>query len=261
MVRILQITDLHILAQPGQTLLGVDTGRSFSDVLQKARREQSDVRLVLLTGDLAQDPVVETYTRLRGWLQTSGWEYYCLPGNHDDPALMAASLCGSRVHYQQQILLDHWQIICLDSSVRGSPGGFLAEAQLDYLEACLSRYPGHHALVALHHHPILTGSAWLDTMVLGNKDSFMVLLQRFPQVRVVLSGHVHQCMSLDRNGVRFLATPATCFQFKPHTEAFALDEKPPGYRWLELGDEGSFTTGVERLDDLPQGLDRASSGY
>lgn len=261
MVRIIQITDLHILAQSGQTLLGVDTGGSFVDVLKKAVGEQENVRLVLLTGDLAQDPVVETYARLRSWLQMTDWEYYFLPGNHDNPALMASCLCCDQVHDQRQIVLDHWQLISLDSSVQGSPGGFLAQDQLDHLEACLASYPDHHALIALHHHPVMTGSAWLDTMVLGNRDQFMVLLQRFPQVRGVLTGHVHQSLDIDRNGVRFLATPATCFQFKPYSEAFALDEKPPGYRWLELGDDGSFSTGVERLNDLPKGLDSTSSGY
>ncbi|MGI9211168.1 MAG: 3',5'-cyclic-AMP phosphodiesterase [Methylococcaceae bacterium] len=261
MVRILQITDLHILAQPGQTLLGVDTEASFREILSKAVTEQDDIRLVLLTGDLAQDPEPSTYTRLLGWLQETDWDYAFIPGNHDDLTLMISCLSGDKTGYRPHILLDNWQIICLDSSVEGSPSGFLVEDQIRYMEHCLVNHPECHTLIALHHHPIATGSTWLDTMVLGNKDEFLAVVHRHPSVKAVLTGHVHQLMDVRRDEVRFMATPSTCFQFKPLSEQFALDEAAPGYRWLELHEDGRFSTGVERLGHSPKGLDRASSGY
>lgn len=260
-VRILQVTDLHILAGVGQTLLGVDTEKSCRNVFDKIRQEEDDVALILLTGDLVQDPCISSYSRLYSWLQEMDWAFYCLPGNHDDPRLMVSTLVGNNVHFQPHILLDHWQIICLDSAIWSSPGGYLDSKQLALLENCLVAYPEHHALIALHHHAVTSGSAWMDTMVLGNADEFLAILERFQQVRLVLSGHVHQVMDVNRGSLRLLATPSTCFQFTPQSEQFALDEIPPGYRWLELFDDGTFDTGVRRLEHSPKGLDMASEGY
>ena len=260
-IRVLQITDLHIMAQPGQTLLGVDTEASFRDVLHEAMSREKQVRLVLLTGDLAQDPVASAYHRLRDWLEQTGWEFCCLPGNHDDPQQMVTCLATPTIQYCQPVRVGRWQIISLNSTVHGSPGGFLATDQMDHLQACLTAYPDHHAVIALHHHPVKTGSAWLDTMVLDNRDEFLALIPTFPQVRLILTGHVHQAMDAVWEGVRLLATPSTCFQFKPGSERFALDGLAPGYRWLELHDDGGFSTGIVRLDQVPQGLDEMAGGY
>lgn len=259
-IRLLQLTDLHILAEAGQTLMGVDTEQSFRDVLALVLREENP-ELVLLTGDLAQDPCESSYVRLRSCLQTTDWNFYCLPGNHDDAGLIAAHLLGERIRHESRILLDHWQIICIDSSVWGSPGGHLAPAQLALLERCLADYPKHHALIALHHHALPSGSDWMDTMLLDNADAFLALLDRFPQVKLVLSGHVHQDMNMRWGTIRFLAAPSTCFQFKPQSGHFALDEIPPGYRWLELYEDGGFATGIRRLEQMPKGLDIRSAGY
>ena len=47
-----------------------------------------------------------------------------------------------------------------------------------------------------------------------------------------------------RNRVRFLSTPSTCAQFLPGSEFFALDDRPPGMRWIELYDDGRIETEV-----------------
>ena len=41
-----------------------------------------------------------------------------------------------------------------------------------------------------------------------------------------------------------MSTPSTCAQFLPGSEFFALDERPPGMRWIELYDDGSIETEV-----------------
>ena len=64
-------------------------------------------------------------------------------------------------------------------------------------------------------------------------------------VRAVICGHVHQASELRRGRVQFWSTPSTCAQFLPKSEFFALDERPPGLRWLELHPDGRVTTRVE----------------
>ena len=96
-------------------------------------------------------------------------------------------------------------------------------------------------------------SEWLDQVGLYDSDEFMTIVRQHSNVRGVLWGHVHQ--SLDRfiHGVRFMATPATCAQFVPGSAEFAIDDRPPGYRVLELMPDGTIATEVCWLETYVQG--------
>jgi Icc protein len=65
----------------------------------------------------------------------------------------------------------------------------------------------------------------------------------------VLWGHVHQASDRTRGDVRFLSAPATCSQFLPSSDFFAIDSRPPGMRWLELHPDGRIDTTVVWLED------------
>ena len=92
------------------------------------------------------------------------------------------------------------------------------------------------------------------------RDLFAVL-DRFPQVKAVLWGHVHQEIDRERNGVRLLASPSTCIQFAPGSEDFNVSEEAPGYRWLRLHADGRLETGVERVKNFAFTVDYGSNGY
>lgn len=61
-------------------------------------------------------------------------------------------------------------------------------------------------------------------------------------------GHVHQQFEARCGQARIMGTPSTCIQFRPDCDNFELDDKSPGYRWLQLNDDGSIETGVERIE-------------
>ena len=58
---VLQISDLHILADPEGTLLGIKTAYYFEAILSLAFAEYECIDIILLTGDLAQDASAESY--------------------------------------------------------------------------------------------------------------------------------------------------------------------------------------------------------
>ncbi len=260
-IRIVQFTDMHLYADTRRDLLGVPTEQSFLDTVQQARRERWPVDLVLATGDLVHDHEPATYQRLRTHLAALEVPVYCLPGNHDDAVLMREYLCGSTVQMSKVVDRGAWRIVLLDSTVPGSDGGHLAVTELALLEDQLSGAANRHVLVCLHHNPVPVGCPWLDPMMVDNAAEFFAVLARYPSVRAVLWGHVHQTYDHMRNNVRLLASPSTCIQFQPQSSGFALDEAPPGYRWLSLHDNGTIDTGVERLANYTATLDRQSGGY
>lgn len=260
-VKIVQITDLHILPSENATVGGVNTWACYKSVLALAQKNRWPPDLILCTGDLAHAPSREGYQRLRKSFESLALPCICLPGNHDDGELMAEIFHEENLSCLGQRVIDGWQILCLNSQLPGEERGHLDDGELERLEICLSRQPDKHALITLHHHTIPSGSRWLDQMVLDNSRDFFAILDRHPQVRAVLCGHIHQMMDSERSAIRFLGTPSTCFQFKPGSETFALDNAAPGYRWLELYPDGRIDTAVERLGALPLGLDLATAGY
>lgn len=259
--RILQISDFHFLAEPDGTLLGVNTEQSFRDVIEALTPRLATTDLIMATGDLAQDACAGSYRRIAAALDSLGPDCYCLPGNHDENLAMQPHLNQGRLHCQDQILIGNWQIVCLDSSIPDDPRGFLADSELRRLDARLEEHPDRHALIALHHHPFPSGSRWMDTMVLQNAAAFSDIVHRYPKARTIICGHVHQDLEIWSDGLRLLTCPSTCFQFLPKQADFSLDRIAPGYRWLDLYEDGSLATGVERAARLPTGLDLNSAGY
>jgi Icc protein len=70
-------------------------------------------------------------------------------------------------------------------------------------------------------------------------------------VRGVVWGHVHQASDRSRGPVRLLSTPSTCAQFLPNSEFFALDERPPGLRWIQLFPNGEIQSRIDWIEEKP----------
>lgn len=259
-LRVLQITDPHLMADPAGALLGVNTRESLDAVIGEVLRCHPEPDLVLATGDLAQDGSAAAYQVFRDKLACLPCRSLWIPGNHDDRTVMAGVVAGSDVACRH-VVLGGWQFLMLDSSVPGKVHGELADAELDFLADTLARNPGLPAMVVLHHHPVDVSARWMAEIGLRNRDAFWHIIDRFPQVRVVLWGHVHQELDRVRNGVRLLASPSTCIQFAPDSDGFAVEALPPGYRWFELYPGGTFDTGIRRADSFTFRLDHNSTGY
>ncbi|WP_240500249.1 metallophosphoesterase [Halioglobus japonicus] len=90
-VRLVQLTDIHLCQQAGGTLLGMDTDASLQQVLAQVQRERAQYDLVLATGDLSDKGALHAYERLESYLETLAAHHYWLPGNHDDRDQMLAA--------------------------------------------------------------------------------------------------------------------------------------------------------------------------
>lgn len=247
-IRLLQFTDLHLYGAPSGALRGVVTWPSLEGTVTHATERHAPWDALLITGDLVQDDPAG-YERVRTMFGTSDVPVYCIPGNHDELPAMRAALSQPPFQVCGNALLGNWQLVMLDSYLHGMASGRVSRDELARLDATLTDHPDRHALVCLHHHPIAMGSRWLDAVGLENSDELFAVIDRHPQVRVLLWGHVHQAFEGLRRRVRMLATPSTCAQFKPGEDGFAVDQKPPAYRWLDLHADGRVETGVEWVDE------------
>lgn len=258
---VLQLTDLHLYAEPGTALLGLDTRRSFEAVLARATADFPAADLCLLSGDLSEDGSAAAYRYLAERMAGQPWPSRWLPGNHDDGSTLAAALAG-RPEGERQLRVGTWQLLLLDSSVPGQAGGALGAAQRAWLAEALVAAGTAPVLVALHHHPVPCGTAWIDAQCIADAEAFWTLLAGHPQVRAVLCGHIHQAFDRLHRGVRVLASPSTCLQFEPGSPTFRLATSGPGYRWLRLHADGGLDTGVVCLPAAGFAADYANrEGY
>jgi Icc protein len=247
-LRLLHITDTHLHADPAGRLRGVNTYRTLGAVLDCAAANLRRPDAVLVTGDIAQDETEAAYQHFARLIARIDAPVWCLPGNHDAPDFMARALARPPLHYQGTLHRPPWCVILLNSFLAGEHGGRLDAAELERLDMMLARHREDHVLLAVHHPPLPVGSRWLDELGLKNSAELLQIVERAPQVRAVLAGHVHQAVDVVRDGVRFLTTPSTCFQFLPQSDAFAVDRRPPGFRWLDLHADGSLKTEVVWLE-------------
>ena len=247
-LRILHLTDPHLHAQADARMRGVNTYDTFMSVVDHVLSGPIAPDAILATGDLVQDETRAGYERFRDSLLPFGVPVYCLPGNHDAPPLMAEVLGDAPFQVGGSIDCGDWRLILLDTHLPGDDGGQLDQRQLQQLEAQLAEPAAGHVLICMHHHPVPMGSRWLDGVALHHPDGFLEIIDRFPNIRGIIWGHVHQAFDRRRNGVRLMSSPATCTQFLPNSENFAIDQRGPVFRWLNLLSDGTIETEVIWLD-------------
>lgn len=246
-LRILQITDTHLFPKPADAsgyglLAGVDTRASLAAVLDMAlAATQLPPDLLLVSGDIAQDPHTDAYTALHEAIaQRYAGDVLCLPGNHDEPELAPATF--ARKEWSKA----GWQVLALDSHVQGEERGELAQSEFERLVFELERSTARHILAAVHHPPLELASP-LDHGRIKNGRRLLELLAADGRVRGILFGHVHQAIYAEIGHLALFGSPSTCVQFKPLVEQFALDSQAPGCRWLNVTDNGEIVSYVQRL--------------
>lgn len=259
-LRVLQLTDTHLYADPQGSLLGINTQETLLDVVDSFREREWPIDLLLATGDLVHDSSPTGYARIGHLLDGFGVPVYSLPGNHDIPTVMREHLPVGQVSTDRVNDFGPWRFVMLDSVIVGEEGGRLALSELEGLAEALTDTT-QHVLVCLHHQPVNVGSEWIDTMTITNPDEFFAVLDRSDRVRGVLWGHIHQQFDARRNGIPLMASPSTCVQFAPKADDFLVDEAPPGFRLIALLPDGRIRTQVLRIEQMPNGLEIASSGY
>jgi Icc protein len=247
-LRLWQFTDTHLFADEEAQLYGIDCRASLRRVLALAMARGGEAVLALFTGDLTHDGSVPAYRHLLAEIETLAIPVYCLPGNHDNPAVMRSVLATATVSCDGHVIVDGWLIVMLDTTMAGSDSGLISEEEATRLELLLAQHPHRHVLVALHHPPLPTAMTWMDRGVtLDNPERLHDIVARHAQVRGVIWGHAHQAFQEQRDGRVWAGCPSTMVQFRPGVDEFTLDTLQPGFRYLDLHVDGTIVTDVIRL--------------
>jgi Icc protein len=259
-MRILQITDLHIVPEPGAEIYGTDPHRSLQHVLETAMSLDPPPELVMATGDLTEAGDGASYERLRGLLLTTGLPTFVMPGNHDSYRGLRDILAGGAIALASDHVIGEWLLVFVDSRVRGEAHGHVAS--WDAIDASMRQCAAPHVLLALHHSPIAPCPS--PGCKLREAGSFLAGLAARPRVRAVVAGHSHLAAEMQRPTLRVYTTPSTCSQAwhaqpgesEDHDDFWAshrFDASRYGFRIVDLTADGSLTTKVHWLDNPTAG--------
>jgi len=250
-IRLIQVTDSHLMADPLAELKKIRTRSRFDLVARTLREELRRADRLVITGDLTHDERVESYQAVRDAFGDWGDRFRAIPGNHDDRALMREVLGLEVEPFTSRLVfvddLGPWRLIGLDSQVPGELHGELGGTQLEWFKLRLSEAAKRFVVLFVHHPPVPVDSPWLDQISLKDADAFWETCRAQPQVRAIFTGHVHQECTRTRQAIAVHATPSTGVQFAPESEFLTVDRVPPGYRIIELADDGSYCTRVIRV--------------
>lgn len=260
-LNIIQLTDSHLLKNPNNKFAGISPIESLQAIINCIQLEQNlnDCDAIITTGDIAQEPAEETYHQYLDEIEKLKTPHFLVPGNHDQ--IPTAPHLARDDGLPTVVLAHKWCLILLDSQCQDQIYGEFSKPYLEKLSQLLTQYYNYHVMLAFHHHAIPVGSKWLDQHRLQSADEFLECVSHYKNVKIIMSGHVHQEFDHEVDGIRFLSTPATSIQFKPKCDNFSLDDCPPGYRVLSLHADGSFNTKVHRLSECIGNVDHSLSEY
>ena len=230
---ILQLSDTHLVADR----LGLVNERSpderLSSVIDGCVGRGDRIDVVVLSGDLSEDGSPESYARVSEIVAPLGVPVFALAGNHDDASNVVAQFGDVT-----SVTVGGWAIVGLDTTQPGKVNGSvdLREA-LSRIDRC-----GDVSIAVVMHHPPIS----LSTHPIFQFDGaaqFMAALAERPQVRVVLSGHLHGAFDLGVERLRLLGCPSTLYGIAHHGAAYTITRDDGiGARSITLGDDGTLTT-------------------
>lgn len=253
-VRLLQLTDLHVFAEPGVRLKGIPTRETLHDVVEFIRSNEAPFDHVIVTGDHTHDERPESYQAVADVLSCWRDRLHVVPGNHDDRAVLREvfgdMVPGSGTELINfRIVANGWLLVGLDTHVPGQVPGLIDQAQVDWLRQCADQSDAASIAVFLHHPPVDVGSVWMDAIGLEGRELLQASLRDLPQIRLLCCGHVHHEFMATCGNAMICTTPSTGVQFDPSGSSATFAADAPGYRVVEF-DGPSFSTHVVRLPDV-----------
>lgn len=260
-VELIQITDTHLFKSKQSDLLGVPCNDSFQEVLALAKQHCASADFYLFSGDISQDLSEASYQYFFEQIQQFSQPKGILPGNHDEKILLQQYCQQHKLSLNSSSSLRNWQIICIDTAVPGKVYGLLDDATLARLAQDCQTAAEKHILIAMHHPPVEPNCQWLAGLNLRNADALWQLLNKFNNIKIITSGHIHQELHCKVNGIDVYATPSTCIQFKKDSAQFKLDTLAPGLRKFILSSDGTHRTEILRIAAKSYPINDASLGY
>ncbi len=233
------ISDLHFN--------GSEHHRSrVESVLRYINSRAAGIDALIVTGDLVDRGTAAEYDEARDTLHSTLPTLITI-GNHDDREHYNASFRREpgQAHANSALTLDGLQLLLVDSSIPGRPGGYIDDDDIDWLEDQLrTAEPGTPTLIAFHHPPVPVHMSYMDTIKQTGEERLARLVDRHPNIVAFLCGHIHSAAVTTFAGRPLCVAPGVSSTLNlPFEGPEVLNEgQPPGVAFHLIGDDNRIVT-------------------
>ena len=224
-MRILHVTDSHL---PFPSPVHSEGDESIFRILEQADAT-GRYDLIVHTGDVVNRPAPrEEYRRYARRIRRLHTPIVHVPGNHDDPVVMAEFFPECANGYPWTYDTEEITVVGLDSA-----DGEVGPAQRERLsELLMGSKP---LLVAVHHHLSPLEDSWLNRFRLADAAGLRTLLnRRRAPVVAILHGHIHHSHRYTFAGVPILSGSAASYQFDPFGTFKATTDDGPAATMVSI---------------------------
>lgn len=245
-LQLIQLSDCHLFSDPDKTgYNNINPYKTLQSILAMIHAKNPDI--VLFTGDMSGDYSKQSYVHLKHLLsQLSTTSVRMIPGNHDAPELISEIFGAEVARFEgcEDLAKVNWRIHYISSHFEGAKGR-IDLPRLTKLEHDILIAPEKSHLIAVHHHPLDTNT-WIDKHNWINRSQFLRLMFRLPGNIRIIYGHIHHASHRVLCGQYYYSCPSTCWQWA-QTKDFGVLDDLPSYRLIEMGEQGSWHTNIQRL--------------
>ena len=247
-MRIIHMSDLH-LTKDGGPIWETNTMEHFNQSIDIIRGLQK-IDAILVTGDVSDDGSEWTYQYADRLFSTLGIPTLCCPGNHDSLKMMLEEYKPSFCKFlPPSSIIDGWKIVMLNSVIpadenpdQNKARGFLSDESLNYVIQELEE--GLPTIIALHHPPLEPGG-WLNRRLLENRDEFNQTINRYPNARLVIYGHIHYFSDVQKGHIRYSSSTSVGFAFDKDLPKFQIADGLEGFSLIEINNDIIDITNVK----------------
>jgi len=243
MLKIVHITDTHILEKKEDTVHGIDV-YSYLKKIAETIVPIKDVDCIIITGDIANFGEYDAYINVNELFENIDVHVYWLQGNHDFAEVMLQVSTKVKIKADKSFIIKDTKFILLQSVLQDEHDlplnigkGHLFNYELIFLKRELDENNFNHCVIALHHQPILSNT-WADQRILDNREEFVNLISKYPTVKVVLYGHQHISQITQVNGIYFICSPPASYPYNPNGPMFTLFDNMQGFGIIEIDKSG-----------------------
>ena len=260
---IAQISDCHIRDHDSAFGRLVDTSETLRRVVDHLLALEPAPDVILATGDLTDDGTPPQYATLRDTLAPIAERIVPLPGNHDEGRafrLAFADLLPNDVATDHcSYVVDRFpvRLVGLDTTLPGRHDGRFDSVREGWLDQTLSA-DDRPTVVFTHFPPFETGLTFMDQGGVADADRLRATIERHPQVRLLVAGHLHRPIQTTIGATLVSTCPSTGNQLKLdlHPERAAAVDEPPAFQ-LHRWDGARFVThtGTVREPSMIRSID------
>ena len=258
MLKFIVLSDLHIVPE-GNLSHGLCTADRFRQSIAYVNNNHADADFVVIAGDLADHGEKAAYERLRDALSDLKPKTYLTLGNHDNRATFLDVFPGSadKTGNVNHVIDGHdHRVIVLDSNDPDvGHAGLIDPAQLNWLAARLDEAKDRPVIIVLHHN-ITKFHVQTDHIILRENQAFAEVVSRHPDIRQVISGHVHMNTSGSYRGIPFCTLAGGHYSLEPTFENLSGSishpvqrREGPGQLAVVLADRDSTVVHMENFLD------------